>query len=295
MPGHADAKSLFGQPRAEVEAALPDREAVACPLCQTVPRPFGIDFQGLHLARCATCGLEFQHPRPIFEQLATAVYGAAYHPPGEELIGSTRAWHFNRQLSRLERLVPPDRRRMLDVGCGAGSFMRFARRRAWHVDGTDVTVTGNARDAGGRIWEGQLPGIDFGDARFDVVRFNHVLEHTPDPLTELRRARALVTAGGVLLIGVPNMAGASIRLKSWQSRLGLKGRPWKHYGALHHLWFFTPRTLNRLVETAGFAVEHWETPVAGRPGRPALMTALIRTPLETLRAGGLLDLYARVA
>ena len=293
MPGSEHATSLFGRSRADVEAALPDREAVVCPLCGTAPRPFGLDFQGLQLARCPTCALEFQHPRPTFEQLAVAVYGAAYHPPGEGLIGSARAWQFSRQLSRLHDLVPAGRRKMLDVGCGAGAFMRFAHARGWSVDGTDVTVSGDALGVGGRVWEGQLPEIDFGHARFDVVRFNHVLEHTPDPLAELRRARALVTAGGILLIGVPNMAGASIRLKSWQSRLGLKGRPWKHYGALHHLWFFTRPTLGRLVETADFMVERWETPVAERTGRPAFVTALIRPPLEILRMGGILDLYAR--
>jgi hypothetical protein len=96
MPGYDHATSLFGRPRAEVEAALPDREAVACPLCGTAPRPFGLDFQGLQLARCATCHLEFQHPRPTFAQLTVAVYGAAYHPPGDELIGPGRAWHFDR-------------------------------------------------------------------------------------------------------------------------------------------------------------------------------------------------------
>ena len=71
------AGSLFGRTRAEVEHALPDREDVPCPSCRTRPHLFGVDFQGLHLARCSTCGLEFQSPRPVFEQLSDAVYGAA--------------------------------------------------------------------------------------------------------------------------------------------------------------------------------------------------------------------------
>ena len=91
-----------------------------------------------------------------------------------------------------------------------------------------------------------------------------MLEYTQDPLAELRRARELVTSGGLMCIGVPNLAGLSTRLKSWQSRLHLKRKPWKHYSALHHLWYFTPRTLGRLVEAAGFDVVQWETPVAGR-------------------------------
>ena len=146
-----------------------------------------------------------------------------------------------------------------------------------------MVVTACARASGVRVREGELPAIDFGDARYDVVRFNHVLEHT----------RELVTPGGYLLVGVPNLAGLSLRLKSWQSRLGLKTRRWRHYAALHHFWFFTPTTLRRLAEAAGFQVVAWETPVMGRPGRSAALTGVYRSLLETCRAGGLLDLYAR--
>ena len=143
---------------------------------------------------------------------------------------------------------------LLDVGCGAGAFIRFGRDRGWVVDGTDVVVTAAARATGARVWEGQLPAIAFGVARYDVVRFNHVLEHSPDPLAELCTARTLLTEAAVLHVGVPNLAGLSITLKSWQSRLHLKGQRWKHHGALHHLWFFTPATLTRLVEAVGSSI-----------------------------------------
>lgn len=288
MPG-----SLFGRPRDDVEAALPDREPVDCPLCGREPRQFGVDFQGLRLARCSACSLEFQHPRPVFDQLAAAVYTAGYHPAGHETVDHGRERTFARQLSRLERYVRRRPATVLDVGCGAGAFLGYARGRGWEVGGTDISVTEAARRHGARVWEGQLPDIDFGAVRFDAVRLNHVLEHTQDPLRELRQARRFVADDAVLLVGVPNLAGLSIRLKSWQSRLGLKRRPWKHYGALHHLWFFTPATLAALVEAAGFAVAHWETPAEDRPGRSGRMRAFVRWPLEAARLGGILDLYAR--
>ena len=156
-----------------------------------------------------------------------------------------------------------------------------------------MVVTGWARASGARLWEGELPEIEFGGARYDVVRFNHVLEHTRDPFLELRRARELVTPGGILLVGVPNLAGLNSRLKSWQSRFGLKNKRWRHYAALHHFWFFTPATLRQLAEAAAFEVVRWETPVMDRPGRSAALTRVYRALLETSRAGNLLDLYAR--
>ena len=75
--------------------------------------------------------------------------------------------------------------------------------------------------------------------------------------------------------------------------MGLKDRCWKHYGALHHLWFFTPATLSALVREAGFEVIAWETPVTDRSDRSGWISAVVRAPLEVLGLGGILDVYAR--
>jgi len=286
-------KSLFGRPRAEVEAALPDREPVVCPLCRSEPRGFAVDFQGFHLARCPSCGLECQHPRPAVAQLSEAVYGATYHPAAHAGDAPYRERTFARQLARIERHVAARPASVLDVGCGAGAFLRYARGQGWDASGADLHVTNAARGTGAPLYEGALPAIDFSGATFDAVRFNHVLEHTPDPLAELRAARRLTRPGGLLVVGVPNLAGWNIRLKSAQSRLGLKRRPWKHYGALHHLWFFTPATLSRLAEAADFEVIDWETPADGRPEAPGRLRDLVARPVAALRAGGILDLYAK--
>jgi len=266
---------------------------VDCPLCHRTPTPFAVDFQGLSLARCGGCGLELHSPRPVLEQMATAVYGAAYHRTDEATADARHRRHYRRQLARLERLTASGGGRLLDVGCGAGAFLRFAAERGWTVEGTDFVVSDLARASGARVWDGELPAIAFGGARYDVVRFNHVLEHTRDPLVELRAARDLLSPGGLLLVGVPNLAGIGVRLKSLQSRLRLKRKRWRHYAALHHLWFFTPTTLASLVEAARFEVLHWETPMLGRPGRGAGAGRVYRRLLERWRVGGILDLYGR--
>ena len=140
---------------------------------------------------------------------------------------------------------------------------------------------------------GRVPPRDSTQFLQSKKGFNHVLEHTQNPLTELQRARTLIADDGVLLVGVPNIAGLSIRLKNLQSRMGLKDQCWKHYGALHHLWFFTPATLSALVREAGFEVIAWETPATDRSDRSSWISAAVRAPLEVLRLGGILDLYAR--
>lgn len=309
MPAPAQRDTLWGRPRAEVEAALAAREPVRCPLCDVEPVRFATDFQGFHLARCPRCGLEFQSPRPPFAKLAEWVYEREYGDLAEaagELTPEKQA-QFARELERIEALRGRLPRRgsprlrsgqagqggsLLDVGCGAGAFLRAAAARGWQAAGTDIVLSASARASGARLWPGRLKEIDFGGARFDAVRFHQVLEHTENPLTELARARQLLAPGGVLYVSVPNLGGVSPRLKSWQSRLGLKRNRWRHYAALHHLWYFTPRTLARVVARAGFEVRRWETPMPVRAGRPAWLTALYRALLEGPRSASILDLYA---
>jgi len=283
--------SLFGQPREVVEAELAEREPVRCPLCDTDPEPFAVDPQGFQLVRCPQCRLEFVSPRPTLALLAERVYARDYHHERAdfELIPENRAL-FGRQLDRLEQFLPR-RGTLLDVGCGGGAFLRAAQQRGWEAAGTDIELEPAAQSSGARLWAGTLESIDFGGEQFDALRFHHVLEHTPNPLAELERARGLLTPQGVLYLSVPNLAGLSPRLKSWQSRLRLKARPWRHYAALHHLWFFTPATLRRVVERAGFSVARWETPVPPKETQPAWVTSLLRAALEAPRWGSILDFY----
>ena len=50
------------------------------------------------------------------------------------------------------------------------------------------------------------------------------------------------------MIASPNVGWLACRYKTLLSRLGLKSRPFKHYDAWQHLFFFTPQRLARLME-----------------------------------------------
>jgi 2-polyprenyl-3-methyl-5-hydroxy-6-metoxy-1,4-benzoquinol methylase len=285
---------LFGRKREEVEAALTNRETMACPLCSIEPEPFATDYQGFRLARCPGCGLEFQNPRPILPDLAERVYGANYGTDshrGVPLTTQKRA-RFLHQLDLFEKLNGR-RGAILDVGCGGGEFLRMAIEQGWEAAGSDIHLSEGAVSSGARLWPGRLSQIDVGAERFDVVRFNHVLEHTGDPLTEILRARDLIRSGGMLYISVPNLAGLGSRLKSFQSRFGLKSHRWRHYAAVHHLWFFVPETLRQLLERAGYRVLFWETPALRKTERPDLLVKPYRRLMEKLHWSDILDMYGR--
>jgi len=278
------AENFFGQDEVVKRGALTPTENVVCPVCNREPRQFAVDYQGFHLCKCPQCGLQFQNPRLSFEELAEKVYTEDYCPGHEESANDTA---YTRQIANFEKLIGK-KGSVLDVGCGNGSFLRFAEKHGWEIFGADIRLSPETAGLTCPLWEGRLTEIDFGGATFDVIRFNHVIEHLQNPLLELARCRELLNPGGIVFVGVPNLAGVSPQIKNLQSRLGLKKKRWRHYAALHHLYFFTPSTLISMIEKAGFTVKFWETPVDKDYGR---FGDLYRRVVEQTRTGSILDFY----
>lgn len=284
--------SYFGKPRSVVSAEIKPTEEVECPLCHLSPKPFAVDYQGFQLCRCQNCGLEFISPRPTFKQLAERVYTDSYFPKYDDATECNEAasYYFARHLSRYESILGR-KGKILDIGCGNGAFLRYAQKQGWKICAADIILSSDARRLKCPRWEDRFQEIDFGDIRFDVIRFNHVLEHTQNPLEELKCSRELIEPQGIIHVSVPNIAGLSPRLKSFQSRLSLKRRRWRHYAAMHHLFFFSPRTLRLVIEDAGLRVLHWETPVPKKDGQHPLVEGVCRHVLERLHNASILDFY----
>jgi SAM-dependent methyltransferase len=291
-----DSSSYFGKPEIIARGELTPTEDVLCPLCGIEPQPFAVDFQGFTLCRCSECRLEFVSPRLSFEELSAAVYSDNYLPKRNDAgWRSPEAEHtFAQQLANLDRLVGGPKT-LLDIGCGNGAFLDLARAHGWEIAGVDIKLSEDAAGMDCPLWEGRLETIDFGGRVFDVVRLNHVLEHTQDPLAELRICRELLAPSGILFISVPNIGGISPRLKSLQSRLRLKSNRWRHYAAMHHLFFFSPRTLRALVERAGFRVVEWNTPVPRKAGTPVIVEKFYKLLMERTASASILDVYCTPA
>jgi 2-polyprenyl-3-methyl-5-hydroxy-6-metoxy-1,4-benzoquinol methylase len=83
---------------------------------------------------------------------------------------------------------------------------------------------------------------------FDVITLYHVLEHIPQPQRIVRLLAQSLRPNGLLVIEVPDVSGGQARLKRWR---------WQ-YWLPHHVNYFAPHTLRRLLEPAGFHLESVE-------------------------------------
>lgn len=186
------------------------------------------------IAACGTCRLGATVPQP--DDLAP--YYSEYYG---ERHGFTAAYCSRRRYSWLRD--DGERRRLLDVGCGDGAFLRFASERGWHGAGTE-RMTGSASDL--EIYRALTDVRErFGAASFDAVTMWHTLEHFRDPRETLMQAFDLLADDGQLHVAVPSARG-------WQARVF--GRYWLHLDVPRHLFHFSGSSLVEILTQCGFAV-----------------------------------------
>ena len=144
---------------------------------------------------------------------------------------------------------------LLDVGCGAGQFLQRASRAGYQATGVDLDPRGVtfARDQLGLdARHGSVGSLPEGE-QFDIVTLFGVLEHIADPVEFLLKVCRRVSAGGEVLIGVPNAAS----LNRCVSRLS--AHDWDMFLEPGHLYHYKIGTLSRVAGRAGLKLRRWNT------------------------------------
>lgn len=102
--------------------------------------------------------------------------------------------------------VTPQRRRLLDLGCGTGANLALFERYG-ELCGLDASSEAlrfaATRDARRRLVEGGANRLPFRDATFDVITALDVVEHLQDDCGALREVRRLLRPNGRLIATVP--------------------------------------------------------------------------------------------
>lgn len=137
--------------------------------------------------------------------------------------------------------------RVLDVGCGSGSFLREAHARTGaSVAGIDlVDLSKRPELAGVEFHHGLFYDQPVGRERFDLVTMWHFLEHDYDPRRSLLHARDALKPGGTLVVEVPRLDSLSF----W-----IFGRRWPGLQAPQHTALYDRERLEQMVVASGFEI-----------------------------------------
>ncbi len=213
------------------------------------------------LLACVHCGLRYRRSLPDEAAASGAVADGRYR--WSECTAGTRVAspRMRRRLAEFEtRLGRPGR--VLDIGCGTGTFLALAQERGWEAIGTDLRERREPALSSLRVVMTDLTTNDAPeilDGGFDLVHLSHVLEHTAVPTSLLDAALRKLRPGGWLCVEVPN------ELNSLAARIKMVfGRPYDSATArFRHRLFFTAGTLAQMVRQAGGVDIKVATPAVG--------------------------------
>lgn len=227
--------------------------------------------------RCAGCESGFLDPRPTEASIIAAYrdyythasateraarrcwFGARFHTL-EGVYGrrgallallARRIWPQPSRQARLEyaaRFLPAavtQSNTLLDLGCGAGTFLRHAAKLGWNGFGCDFDpqAVSEAQSLGLDVRLGGAGSFSDRAGSFDVVTVNHVIEHVHKPGDLLKDAFDLLRPGGQLYVETPNVASLG---------LSLYGKHWRGLEPPRHLVLFNWRSLTDELRAAGF-------------------------------------------
>ncbi len=158
----------------------------------------------------------------------------------------TQAINCRRKWQQVQKLSP-NPGRLLDVGTAFGFFLKHAPA-GWEVEGCELSEF--ACEQGKKlnsvaIRQGDFLNISYPESSFDVITMWDYLEHVPDPLANLAKARRLLRAGGHLFLTTGNA----------ESRLArLLGRRWRLVKPSQHLYCFTLTAIEKMLSRVGLRI-----------------------------------------
>lgn len=242
-------------------------ESRPCPLgCDGGDDPVLVGNDRLHggpgeftVVRCRGCGLMRTDPRPTPESIGE-YYPDDYGPYlGTQVkVGKARPVSrlrrlFRRMKSRIFRfntevLPPVAPGRLLEVGCASGGYLHRMAQQGWEVHGIEFSPLAARRASalGYEVHAGSLETAPSPAEPFDLIVGWMVLEHLHDPVGGLSRLREWAKPGARLVLSVPNAGSFDFRLF---------GSRWYSLHLPNHLYHFTPCSIGKLLDAAGWRVE----------------------------------------
>jgi 2-polyprenyl-3-methyl-5-hydroxy-6-metoxy-1,4-benzoquinol methylase len=226
-----------------------DFEHVPCALCGEDHEKFLFSARdkfwktpgSYRVVKCSKCDLVYLNPR-LSPEAKTRLYNENYaFQPGEQ----AQILEHYRPVIEFVNGAKPVPGKILDVGTGNSPFLPTMRDGGWAVTGTEVNadlVDYFNQEHEIEVFNGELEQAEFDDGQFDAVTIMGVLEHVRDPASTLREAARILDMDGILGL--------------WCFNRGLEarvlGRHWLGFDTPRHNYSFSAKTLNLLLEQAGF-------------------------------------------
>jgi 2-polyprenyl-3-methyl-5-hydroxy-6-metoxy-1,4-benzoquinol methylase len=203
--------------------------------------------------RCVACGFIYARLLPA-DDFLKLVYDKVISF-NECYAGSENGAGYARRMRYVATLMDlcavKDNFHALDFGCGLGVTLRLLRSVNATVIGYDPSpVRADSIKTPGITVLRTLDQIESLEEKFDMVVFDNVLEHVPEPAHTIRLIGRLCKPGAVVFVSVPSYEDAFLERQleaiSKGEMIDMTLNPWEH------LNYFNRVNLDRMLLSAGF-------------------------------------------
>ena len=239
-------------------------EKISCNICGSDDSKLFFKVGDFEYRKCNNCGLVYQNPRPVFEDLKTN-----YKDNYFEYEISNQDNFFNLMKLGLKDIKFDDiygekvnGLKFLDIGCAMGKLLNYMKHKGWETFGVEIckeSAEYGIKNYGLNIFVGTLFDASFPDNYFDVVHLSHLIEHVPDPKALLTEIHRIVKKNGHMILTTPNVDGWHARIvkNKWRSAIP------------EHVFLLSKKTMTKLLDITGFKIlkqESWGgIPIGRRP------------------------------
>ena len=206
--------------------------------------------------QCKNCELNFlEHRDTDLKEFYSEEYRNKYtHAVGQgaspkEVFDACLPFQ-NEKIERIKHVLGKDRK-LLDAGCSAGHFLHTVKDYVGSCEGLELNkqeATYVKDELGLVVHNDFIENLDIPKASFDVITSHHVLEHIEDPISFLTELKKLLAPGGHICIEVPNIQDILMTEYKIDEFTDFWFRD-------VHLFNFSPKTLNAMMEKVGFKGE----------------------------------------
>lgn len=201
-----------------------------CIICSSEVELFATS-KGFNIYKCKKCGFGFTKD--------LKVNSSDYHRDDTYITEENLFKNiFEKRVNIISKFTKGGK--VLEVGCSTGLMLSLFKNKGWEVVGVEVSkkAAEKAMQRGIKVETKPFEDINF-NGKFDLIIFNHTLEHLQDIKGVLKKASILLNIGGVLYIDLPNFDSvtANLQKQSWPLLLPNE-----------HLWHFTYLSLKKILE-----------------------------------------------
>lgn len=214
-----------------------EKQTRICPICKKSARFFCISRNHI-IYKCSFCHFGFTENLKAQTQ---SYYRDQSYIQEEKLFRNI----FLKRVKIISRKIKKPGM-VLEVGCSTGLMLSLLKGFGWQVKGVEISKEAAeiAKERGIEIITQPFEKLDTKE-KYDLIIFNHTLEHLENLDLVLKKVKSLLGPKGFLYIDLPNFDSLSAKI--------LKGK-WPLLLPDEHLWHFTQKAITILLSRFDFKV-----------------------------------------